>query len=193
MSVSLALAITSLWMPQVSVCIIEHNYTDFLLQQLISSVTKLKMHAYTNDQLVSPSEDQGGNSSRQRRNATYICTTLHLHSIRALKSCLHRTKHHYFDHAKCHVTHALLGKGCITFNLLLFEPSFLPLPLLQQACSAASGVEPAHRCSKIEPGLHQKQHQILCLTCTCLLTICLHGTMFILCAHHNYSISMNQL
>lgn len=70
MSVSLALAITSLWMPQVSVCIIEHNYTVLLLQQLISSVTKLKMHAYTNDHLVSPSENQGGYSSRQRRNAT---------------------------------------------------------------------------------------------------------------------------
>ncbi len=149
------------------------------------------MHVYTNNQLVSHSENQRGNSSRQSRNATHICTMLHLHSICTLLVCTEPRS--CFDHARCHVIHALLDETGITFILLLFEPSFLQLPLLQQAWSAASGDEPAHRRSKTKPALHQKQHQILCLTCTCMLTVCLHGTMFIMCVHQNQTTIINQL
>ncbi len=150
------------------------------------------MHVYTNDQLVSHSKNQRGNSSRQSRIATHICTMLHLHSICTLQLVC-TEPHSCFNHARCHVINALLDKTGITFILLRLEPSFLPLPLLQQACPAASGVEPAHRGFKTEPVLHQKQHQILCLTCTCMLTVCLHGTMFILCAHSNHTTIINQV
>ena len=66
-----------------------------------------------------------------------------IYSIHTLKSGL-KKPHCCFDHVRCHVIHALLGKTGITLILLPLEPSFLPLSLLQQACPAASGVEPAH-------------------------------------------------
>jgi len=84
-------------------------------------------------------------------------------------------------------------KTCIISILLQFEPSFLQVPLLQQAWSAAPGVEPAQRRSKTKPALHQKQSQILCLTCTCMLTVCLHAIMFILWVHQNHTTIMHQL
>ena len=99
------------------------------------------MHAYTNDQYVSPSKKKRGNSSRQSRNATYICILLHLQHSHI--EIWFEKPHCCFDHVRCHVIHALLGKTGITIILLPLEPSFLPLPLLQQACPAASGVEPA--------------------------------------------------
>ena len=123
------------------------------------------MHAYTNDQTVcQPFKEPKRPQLKTEQTCSISITTSSMHC-----------------------------KTCITVILMPLEPSFLPLPWLQQAWSAAPGVEPAQRRSKSKPALHQKQHQTLCLTYTCMLTVCLHETMFILGVYQNQPTIIHQL
>ncbi len=77
------------------------------------------------------------------------------------------------------------------FILLLFEPRFLLPFLAPQAWAAAGEAVPVSRHTYYACAASQATS--VCLTCTCMLAVCLHGAVCILCAHPVQTNFVNQL